>query len=216
MELQDIISKIGIRQDDNYCYFVPKFIESAKTCESWQEWDKDLFYEFFERGRGQCVSSLKQGYFTKEEQNSIKEDWKELAPMLKVIAESQDKPLWDVYNNIKTFLRQRTNQDRRAATNRLIASLQPNLLCTITQEDYLNEAFNLLRNAGLKDVPEFDSYSWFKSSYLLLTYFKDKLKSYSAYDICTYPWQVFCILHPGQYLVSKNPGIFVLHVQRDR
>lgn len=84
MELQDIINKIDIWQDDNYCYFVPKFIESAKTCESWQEWDKDLFYEFFERGRDQCVSSLKQGCFTKEEQNSIKEDWEELAPMLKV------------------------------------------------------------------------------------------------------------------------------------
>lgn len=53
MELQDIINKIDICQEwhDNYCFFVPKFIESAKTCESWQEWDKDLFYEFFERGR---------------------------------------------------------------------------------------------------------------------------------------------------------------------
>lgn len=48
MELQNIINKIDIWQEwhDNYCYFVPKFIESAKTCESWQEWDKDLFYEF--------------------------------------------------------------------------------------------------------------------------------------------------------------------------
>ena len=114
---------------------MPRFIESAQSCENWQDWDKNQFHEFFERGGDQCVSSLKQGYFTKEEQNSIKEDWKELAPMLKVIAESQDKPLWDVYNNIKIFLRQRTNQDRRAATNRLIASLQPNLLCTIIQED---------------------------------------------------------------------------------
>lgn len=110
--------------------------------------------------------------------------------MLKEIAESQDKPLWDVYNNIKTFIRQRTNQDRRAATNRLIASLQPNLLCTIIQEDYLNETFNLLRNAGVEDVPEVDFNSWFKSSHLLLSYFKDKLKNKSVYDICTYPWQV--------------------------
>ena len=69
MELQDIINKIDIWQEwhDNYCHFVPKFIESAKTCESWQDWDKDLFYEFFERGGNQCVSSLQQGYFTKEE-----------------------------------------------------------------------------------------------------------------------------------------------------
>lgn len=50
MKLQDIINKIDIWQEehDNYCYFVPKFIESAKACESWQDWDQDLFYEFFE------------------------------------------------------------------------------------------------------------------------------------------------------------------------
>lgn len=48
MELQDIINKIDIWQEwhGNYCHFVPKFIESAKTCESWQDWDKYLFYEF--------------------------------------------------------------------------------------------------------------------------------------------------------------------------
>lgn len=211
MKLQDIINKIDIWQEwhDNYCYFVPKFIESAKTCESWQDWDKDLFYEFFERGRDQCVSSLTQGYFTNEEKAKIKEDWKELAPMLKTIAESQDEPLWDIYNKIKSFLRERTRQDRRAATNRLIASLQPNLLCTIVQENCLKETFNRMRDAGLKDVPEFDSYSWFKSSYLLLAYFKDKLKSYSAYDICTYPWQV------REYLInlSKNQIHYMENIQ---
>lgn len=211
MKLQDIINKIDIWQEwhDNYCYFVPKFIESAKTCESWQDWDKDLFYEFFERGRDQCVSSLTQGYFTNEEKANIKEDWKELAPMLKTIAESQDEPLWDIYNKIKSFLRERTSQDRRAATNRLIASLQPNLLCTIVQESCLKETFNRMRDTGLKDVPEFDSYSWFKSSYLLLAYFKDKLKSYSAYDICTYPWQV------REYLInlSKNQIHYMENIQ---
>ena len=202
MELHDIINKIDIGQEwhDKYCYFVPKFIESAKSCENWKDWNKDLFHEFFERGRDQCISSLQRGYFTKEEQAKIKEDWNELAPMLKNIAESQDEPLWDIYDKIKSFLRERTNQDRKAATNRLIASLQPNLLCTIVQESCLKETFNRMRDAGLKDVPEFDSYSWFKSSYLLLAYFKDKLKSYSAYDICTYPWQVH------EYLInlSKN------------
>ena len=200
MELQDIISKIKIWQEwhDNYCHFVPKFIESAKSCENWKDWNKDLFHEFFERGGDQCVSSLQQGYFTKEEQVKIKEDWNELAPMLKNIAESQDEPLWNIYDKIKSFLRERTNQDRKAATNRLIASLQPNLLCTIVQESCLKETFNRMRDAGLKDVPEFDSYSWFKSSYLLLAYFKDKLKSYSDYDICTYPWQV------REYLINLS------------
>ena len=211
MKIQDIISKIDIWQEwhDNYCHFVPLFIESAKSCENWKDWNKDLFHEFFERGGDQCVSSLQQGYFTKEEQIKIKEDWSELAPMLKAIAESQDEPLWDIYNKIKTFLRERTHQDRRAATNRLIASLQPNLLCTIVQEGYLNETFRLMRDAGVKDVPEFDSNSWFKCSHLLLSYFKDKLKSNSAYDICTYPWQV------REYLInlSKNQIHYMKNIQ---
>ena len=192
MELQDIINKIDIGQEwhDNYCYFVPKFIESAKTYESWQDWDKDLFYEFFERGGDQCVSSLRLGYFTNEEKDRIRKDWNKLAPMLKKIAESQDQPLWNVYDQIKSFIRQHTNQDRKTATNRLIASLQPNLLCTIVQEGYLMETFTLMEEVGLVNVPKYDSTSWFKSSFLLLEYFKSNIKHDSAFNLCTYEWQV--------------------------
>ncbi len=44
LELQDIINNIDIVQHwhDDYCEFVPKFIESAKSHKNWQEWDKNL------------------------------------------------------------------------------------------------------------------------------------------------------------------------------
>ena len=192
MELKDIISRITISKEwhDSYCELVPQFIESAKSYENWQDWDKDLFYEFFERGRDHCVSSLQQGYFTNEEKARIKEHWNELSPMLKAIAESQDEPLWNVYNDIKSFIRKHTELDRRAGTNRLIASLQPNILCTIVQEWYLRETFNLLNDAGIPNVPEFDSSNWFKSSYLLMDYFKSNVKYNTPYELCTYAWQV--------------------------
>lgn len=202
MELQDIVNKIDIWQEwhDNYCYFVPKFIESAKTYESWQDWDEDLFYEFFERGGDQCVSSLRLGYFTNEEKDRIKKDWSKLAPMLKEIAESQEQPLWNVYDQIKSFIRQHTNQDRKTATNRLITSLQPNLLCTIVQEGYLMETFTLMEEVGLANVPKYDSTSWFKNSFLLLEYFKSNIKHDSAFDLCTYAWQV------REYLKNQSVG----------
>lgn len=192
MELKDIISRITISKEwhDSYCELVPQFIESAKSYENWQDWDKNLFYEFFERGRDHCVSSLQQGYFTNEEKARIKEHWNELSPMLKAIAESQDEPLWNVYNDIKSFIRKHTELDRRAGTNRLIASLQPNILCTIVQEWYLRETFNLLNDAGIPNVPEFDSSNWFKSSYLLMDYFKSNVKYNTPYELCTYAWQV--------------------------
>ena len=58
MELQDIISQIEIWQEwhDNYSDYVPRFIESAQSCENWQDWDKNLFHEFFVRGGDQCVA----------------------------------------------------------------------------------------------------------------------------------------------------------------
>lgn len=51
MELKDIISKITVNKEwhDRYCKLVPKFIESAKTCENWQDWDKSVFYEFLKK-----------------------------------------------------------------------------------------------------------------------------------------------------------------------
>lgn len=192
MELKDIISKITINKEwhDSYCKLVPKFIECAKSCENWQDWDKDLFYEFFERGKDHCVSSLQQGYFTNEEKARIKQHWNELSPMLKAIAESQNEPLWNVYNNIKSFIRKHTELDRKAGTNRLIASLQPNILCTIVQEGYLRETFNFLNEAGILNVPEYNSNNWFRSSFLLMDYFKSNIKYNSPYDLCTYAWQV--------------------------
>ncbi len=192
MKLEDIINKLDIWKEwhDSYNHFVPKFIESAKSCENWQDWDQNVFYEFFQRNGGQCVSSLAQGYFTKEEQARIIEDWGELAPMLKTIAENQDIPQWEIYNKIKKFIRQRTSQDRKAATNRLVASLQPNLLCTIVQEGYLMETFSLMQDAGIEGCPVCNSNSWFRNSFLLLDYFKSNIKYDSIYDICTYPWQV--------------------------
>jgi len=57
---------------NSYRKYVPNFIDEAKTKNSWQDWNTDVFYEFFERSSGQCVSSLQQGYFTKSEQENIK------------------------------------------------------------------------------------------------------------------------------------------------
>lgn len=62
---------------------MPLFIKEAATKTQWETWDEDVFKEFFERSSGHCVSSLKQGYFTKNEQQQIKAHWNELAPLLK-------------------------------------------------------------------------------------------------------------------------------------
>ena len=183
---------------DGYKRFVPQFINEAKTKNNWQDWDKDIFYEFFERSSGQCVSSLQQGYFTKEEQQNIKSHWHEIAPLFKILAENQEEPQWGVYQQIKKTIRTYTNLDRKAATNRIITSLQPNLLCTIVDESSLRELFDKLNKYSSDEIPGFVGGNWFENSYNICKLFQKVLKSENAMDIITYPWQMLEFLRDIQ------------------
>ena len=127
-----------INCDDNwaqsYKHFVPLFIQEAKTKTRWEDWDKDVFWEFFERPNDQCVSSLQQGYFSRDERSDLKNHWDEIYPLLKIIADNQDVPQWNVYDRLSNVIRQYTKKNMRAATCRLAAALQPHLLCTIVDD----------------------------------------------------------------------------------
>lgn len=93
MNFDKILQDIEVRQEwmDRYKYYVSKFINEAISKSEWQDGEPEIFVEFFEKSKAQCISSLQQGYYTANEQAKIKENWKELSPMLKLIAENQEK-----------------------------------------------------------------------------------------------------------------------------
>lgn len=191
---------------NNYKKYVPNFIEEAKTKVSWQDWDKDVFAEFFERSNDQCVSSLRQGYFTKEEQARIKLNWNEIYVLLKIIAENQENPQWEVYNELKTKIRQYTSQDRRAATNRLVASLQPNLISTIVSEGDLGDLINTINTYTTSNIST--EGDWFKRSYNVCKIFQQVLEPENNMDIITYPWQLLEHLRKiNSSLIEKQKGM---------
>lgn len=173
---------------NSYRKFVPQFIDEAKRKSSWQEWDKAIFNEFFERSNDQCVSSLRQGYFTKEEQEKIKSNWSQIAPLLKIIAENQENSDWNAYQEIKKRIRQYTAQDRKAATNRLVASLQPNLISTIVSEGDLGDLINKINTYTTSNVSL--AGDWFQRSYDVCKLFQQELNPKNPMDIITYPWQL--------------------------
>lgn len=175
---------------DNYKKYVPQFIQEAKTGKNWQDWDKSVFDEFFERSSDQCVASLKQGYFTNAEKTIIKENWPTIAPILKKIADNQDTPDWDAYSKIKDLIKQFTTSDRKAATNRLIASLQPKLLSTIVTEEHLWELFDKLKKNITDPLPTYEPNNWFKNSNNILRLFQNTLSDYDVMDIVTFSWQL--------------------------
>lgn len=200
MTFKELVAQLDIWEDwkNSYNIFVPKFIEEAKTGKNWDQWDQSVFYEFFERPNDQCVSSLKQGYFTNKEKENIRNHWNKLAPMLQSIALSQEKPLFNTYYKIKDTLRQYTFQNRKAATNRLIASLQPKLLCTVVNEDMLWQLFSFLKNNVDDPIPEFEGGNWFKNSYNLWKFYQQQHPDRTYTDLITLPWTTF------EYFKSSN------------
>lgn len=205
MKLDEIIQGIVIWDNwaNSYREFVPQFIEEAKIKEKWEDWDKKLFFEFFEKSNNQCVSSLQQGYYTNTEKEKIKNNWSELAPLLKKIAIQQDQMDLATYNQIKKWINNHTSQNRKAATNRLIASLQPNLLCTIVNERALS---NLIKKINQKDTNTKikNSSNWFENSNVILSYFKDKIPHENVFEIMTYPWQTYELLNQKDQPINTS------------
>ncbi len=193
MNLKEIVKGIPFRKEwqERYHYFIPLFMDNAIKFDDWEDWDHQIFTEFFEKNEGQCVSSLKQGCFTNEDKIKLKQNWKQFSPLLRELSLSQDEPNWDLYKRTSNFIRQYTSQNMQAATSRLIASLQPQFLCTVIAEDHLKVLYKKL-NLGIADgsVPKYENGNWFKSSYNILIYFKEQLNDEDSYNIMTYPWQL--------------------------
>lgn len=212
MKLKNIVDQIGIWDGwlSSYNKFVPQFIEEAKAKVDWKDWDKDVFFEFFERSADQCVSSLKQGYFTDAEKAKIKENWSSIAMILKQIADNQETPKWDIYNELKRLIRQYTSQDRRASTNRLIASLQPKLLCTIVNENKLYELFIYLKKNNVEGAPDYKGGNWYKNSHSMLQFYQKQLPEKDYMEIITYPWQT------RDYFIEKSKITPNMSIENDK
>lgn len=205
-KIKKIISQIQIWKDwkESYKKFVPRFIDEAKTKSRWQDWDKDIFYEYFERSEGQCVSSLKQGYFSNQEKEKIKQNWEiEIAPILKKIAESQETLWINLYRNLDNAIRQHTSQHKRAAVNRLIAGLQPKILCTIVNPKDLNNAKKLINNLLPKDKKIKDK-DYFEISNKVIELIKKIYPNDNVYDLVTIPWQLYEILSNKQIIEKEE------------
>lgn len=182
-----------INRDDtwaqSYKHFVPLFIQEAKTKTRWEDWDKDVFWEFFERPNDQCVSSLQQGYFSRDERVELKNHWNEISPLLKVIADNQDVTQWNAYDRLANVIRQYTKKNMRAAVCRLAAALQPQLLCTIVNDTKLCKLYKLMGKYVSEEIPLCKG-SLFQKSRVMCRLFQSNLKDGNPMEIATYPWKI--------------------------
>ena len=204
MNLHDIIQQIEVWEPwvENYKTMVPKFIEEASQNKDWSEWDKNTFDVYFNQLEGNPISSMKQGYFTLEQRDLIKSHWRDFSKDLQDIALSQTEPLFDKYESITNKINSLYDGNRYASINRMIAGLQPQLLCTIVNGMHLN-IFCYYLETYCEGKYKFEG-DYFHKSHQICTLFNSLQPHKSYYENVTLPWQTYEFIKDRLQKNSQN------------
>lgn len=208
--LPEVISTFGIykRWLARYIENIPLFIEEAAKGQSWDEWNQDILFNYLFLNKGHCAGSLGQGNFTNNERKKIQKNWERLKLLLADIANKQDTFNLEEYRQIERVMRAFTERNTRVATRRMIAALQPEVLCTIYNENSLNRLIKYLKDNVVNAEQINDEGDWFQKSHEIFKFFESNV-DVSSLDLpnfdgvrlppntldkmvlMTLPWQVY-------------------------
>ena len=192
------------------------FIEEAEKGLNWTEWHKDVFNDYFEKEHN-SVAYLGQGVLRPHHKEVIKKNWMKLAPHLKAIASSQDIPLWDEYKTIRKIIRECTEDNMQIATNRMLACLQPRLLCSEVDLKKLNELIDYIQAYTEVDFPPYERDNWEQASFSLLKVLHQLFPNKNYLEFTYIPWKLLELFRSKEkkelrtyWLISSNDNIFRL------
>ena len=214
--LKELIGQIEKPNLSQYKKFTPLFIAEAEKGLNWTEWDKDVFDDYFEKAHN-SVAYLGQGVLRPHHKEVIKKNWMKLAPHLKAIAASQDIPLWDEYKTIRKIIKECTEVNMQIATNRMLACLQPRLLCSEVDLKKLNELIDYIQAYTEVDFPPYERENWEKASFSLLKVFHRLFPEKHYLEFTYIPWKLLELFRSKEkeelrtyWLISSNDNIFRL------
>lgn len=212
--LKDLIDQIEAPNLTQYKRYTPLYIKEAARGVNWNEWDAEVFNDYFEKAHN-SVAYLGQGVLRPHHKERIKKNWMKLAPHLKAIASSQDVPLWDEYEIIRKILRECTEDNMQIATNRMMACLQPKLLCTEVDLKKVNELLDYIITYTDTKIPKYDRDNWEEASYSLLKVFHELFPEKHYLDFAYIPWKLLKQFRNKEkedlktyWLISSNDEIF--------
>ena len=213
--LKELIDSLHISDDEcqRFKLDTDQFIEEARKGQNWAQWKKEVFEQYFEKMLN-CIAKLGNGQMSTAEKAIVKEHWMELAPHLKAIAESQDIPLWDEYKAIREIIKKQTNKNLNVATNRMLAGLQPKLLCTECDITRINKLVDYLRNYTDAQITDYDPVCWERASYSLSKLIKSVEKDKPYWALSPISWMLLdeCesryVKPPKRWLVFANRNMW--------
>lgn len=211
--LKELIDGLHVSDDSHqiFRHDTNEFIEEAKKGLNWTQWNKVVFERYFEK-KENYIANLGNGQMSKAEKAIVKEHWMELAPHLKAIAESQDIPLWDEYEAIKSIVKKYTDKNLNVATNRMVAGLQPKLLCSECDITRINKLVDYLRINTDALLTNHDPVNWAKASFSLFSLIKSVEKDKPYWALSDIPWK---LLEECESRFAKPPKKWLVFANRN-
>lgn len=194
---------------------VPKIIQMITEGRNPDEWDDDLFWEYFDNYREQCVSSLRQGAIPQDARAKIKAHWSDsgLKDILMQIAQDPLNLHWDLYKKVYDIVDSyTTGRHYEAATTRMIVTLQPEVFSTVVTNKHLSNIVAELNMHHIEDFPYDVFYSYsdtLHKNWILQTFLKNEYNDHAPMEIGTIAWRI-----PDMF-EEKNKSMKDINVIRD-
>ena len=214
--LKELIQQIDKPDLTQHKRYMPRYIREAMKGANWDEWDTEVFTDYFDKAHN-SVAYLGQGVLRPHHKEAIKRNWMKLAPHLKAIASSQDTPLWEEYITIRKIIRECTEDNMQIATNRMLACLQPKLLCSEVDLKKVNELIDYIQTYTDTNIPSYDRNNWEQASFSLLKVFHELFPQKHYLEFTYIPWKLLELFRNKEkkelrtyWLISSNDDIFRL------
>jgi 5-methylcytosine-specific restriction endonuclease McrBC GTP-binding regulatory subunit McrB len=165
----------------NYKRNVEEYKEQAIN----NSWTESVFQRLIKDTKENGISDLPQKNFEWNEFEKIKNHWNEIQETIKDIAESNSINEKQ-YQEIVSFLRKYTNENRPAASNRVIAAFLPNFVTTIVAHKYLQNVIDKLRKL-LNDYPA-STGDWLQDNINFINYGNSKVVYQDAWHSSLFAW----------------------------
>lgn len=162
-----------------------KYVEQNKQQAILGNWEDKVFQRLVKDTTNNGISDLQQGNFTWDEYNKIKENWNEIQPKIKKIAESNQIDNQE-FSEITLFFGKQTSGNRPAATNRVIAAFLPNFITTVVNYRYLRETIFELRKR-FNDYPNIEE-NWLNDNINFINYCNSNVSFNDPWHSSLFAW----------------------------
>lgn len=164
-------------------------------------WTDTVFQKLVKDTTKNGISDLQQGNFTWEEFEKIKNNWSEIQPIIKSIAE-ENQISKAQYKEILVFFGKQTSGNRPSGTNRVVAAFLPNIVTTVVNYRYLRDVIAKLKNR-FPDYPIIQE-EWLTDNFNFIYYCNSNVVFNDSWHSSVFAWYLKEYFEVESQLIQKN------------